>query len=444
MYRLISKLVIYKNLGADSILFQLAELIKEYDSTQVDEMNKAFEKENITSKIYTLIHQLLELATNYGFNHNLWQDYLAYLLVTAENPFSITCEKVGAKEGTVNQFAKNDFKIFKALFDYDFDPLEKELGINCFSVISDYQAIEKNSSRYNKSVSDKVRLLSEQINQAINEEEVFTHVTDFYRDYGVGVFGLNKAFRIKKEDGLLDIFPITNTQDVLLSDLVGYEIQKKKLIDNTKAFIEGRKANNALLFGDSGTGKSTSVKAILNEYYKDGLRMIEIYKHQFQDLSAVIARIKNRNYKFIIYMDDLSFEEFEIEYKYLKAVIEGGLETKPDNVLIYATSNRRHLIRETWKDRADIETTEELHRSDTMQEKLSLVARFGVTINFSAPASKEFMEIVKALAKRQGNILLTEEELYAEANKWELSHGGMSGRTAQQFINYLAGQEKNQ
>jgi len=442
MYRLISKLVIYKNLGEDCLLLQLAELIKECDSLEGDDKSIIFEKEVVTSKIYSLINQLLELATNYGFNKNLWHNYLTYLLVTAENPFSITCEKVGAREGTVNQFAKNDFKIFKALFDYDFTPLEQELGINCFGVITNYQAIEKSSSRYNKSVSEKVQLLSDKINQAKDEDEIFSHVTDFYRDYGVGVFGLNKAFRIRKDNAKLDIFPITNTQDVMLADLVGYEIQKKKLIDNTRAFVDGKKANNVLLFGDSGTGKSTSVKAILNEYYKDGLRMIEIYKHQFEDLSAVIARIKNRNYKFIIYMDDLSFEEFEIEYKYLKAVIEGGLETKPDNVLIYATSNRRHLIRETWTDRSDMETTEELHRSDTMQEKLSLVARFGISINFSAPAPKEFMDIVKVLARRQGNIALSDEELYAEANKWELSHGGMSGRTAQQFINYLSSQAK--
>jgi predicted AAA+ superfamily ATPase len=440
MYRLISKLVIYKNLGDDCLLFQLAELIKEYDSCRKESKELVFEKENITSKIYLLINQLLELATDYGFNKNLWHNYLAFLLATGENPFSITCEKVGAKDGTVNQFAKNDFKIFKALFDYDFKPLEQELGINCFSVICDYQAIEKNSSRYNKNVSEKVQFLSEKIDKARDEHEIFTYVTDFYREYGVGVFGLNKAFRIKKDHGQLEIFPITNTQDIWLSDLVGYEIQKKKLVDNTKAFVEGKKANNVLLFGDSGTGKSTSVKAILNEYYPNGLRMIEIYKHQFEDLSAVIARIKNRNYKFIIYMDDLSFEEFEIEYKYLKAVIEGGLETKPDNVLIYATSNRRHLIRETWEDRSDMEKTEELHRSDTMQEKLSLVARFGITINFSSPAQREFLNIVKQLAKRQGIHNLTEEELCAEANKWELSHGGMSGRTAQQFVNYLSGQ----
>lgn len=439
MYRLISKLVIYKNLEEDCLLLPLSELIKEFDSIQTKE-NAMIEKEDITSRIFTLINQLLDIATSYGFDKNLWHNYLAYLLATCENPFSITCEKVGAKEGTVNQFAKNDFKIFKALFNYDFSPLEKELGINCFSVISNYKAIEKSSSRYNKNVSDKVRMLSTEIENAKDENEIFTIVTNFYRDYGVGIFGLNKAFRIKKENGQTIIFPITNTQEVVLSDLVGYEIQKKKLIDNTKAFVEGKKANNALLFGDSGTGKSTSVKAILNEYYKDGLRMIEIYKHQFEDLSAVIARIKNRNYKFIIYMDDLSFEEFEIEYKYLKAVIEGGLETKPDNVLIYATSNRRHLIRETWSDRTDMEKTEDIHRSDTVQEKLSLVARFGITINFSAPVKKEYLEIVKKLAIRQQNIHLSDEELFAEANKWEMSHGGLSGRTAQQFINYLAGQ----
>ena len=188
------------------------------------------------------------------------------------------------------------------------------------------------------------------------------------------MFGLNKAFRIEEHlDGGFSFMPINNMDAVMLDDLIGYEIQKKKLTDNTEAFVQGKKANNVLLFGDSGTGKSTSIKAIVNQYYDDGLRMIEIYKHQFKYLSKIIAAIKNRNYRFIIYMDDLSFEEFEIEYKYLKAVIEGGLETKPDNILIYATSNRRHLIRETWSDRSDM-SQDELHRSDTMQEKLSLVA----------------------------------------------------------------------
>lgn len=442
MNRNISKLIIYRDLGEDSILYSLADVIEklrkntngEYDTGNIS-------KEEITSLINVQIHRLLNLATEYGFDTNLWHNYLAFLLATNENPFSITCEKVGAREGTVNQFAKNDFKIFKELFDYDFSEIEKELGINCFSIIENYQAVVKNGKRYNRSVSEKVRLLSTQIEQAKDEDEIFHIVTDFYRDYGVGKFGLNKAFRIHHKDNQPVIYPITNTSEIHLDDLIGYEIQKKKLVDNTEAFVEGRKANNVLLFGDSGTGKSTSVKAILNGYYSRGLRVIEIYKHQFEDLSAVIAQIKNRNYKFIIFMDDLSFEEFEIEYKYLKAVIEGGLEIKPDNVLIYATSNRRHIIRETWSDRSDM-SKDELHRSDTMQEKLSLVARFGISINFSTPTQKEYFDIVKGLAKQVPNLELTEEELCAKANIWELSHGGKSGRTAQQFINYLAGQIK--
>ena len=225
---------------------------------------------------------------------------------------------------------------------------------------------------------------------------------------------------------------------MLLDDLVGYESQKKELVQNTEAFVEGRKANNVLLYGDAGTGKSASIKAILNQYYSRGLRMIEVYKHEFKELPKVIEAIKNRNYRFIIYMDDLSFEEFEIEYKYLKVVMEGGLETKPENVLIYATSNRRHLIRETWSDRSDM-SQDELHRSETVNEKLSLAARFGVTIGYYTPQRKEYFNIVTTLARRHPEIKLTDEELISAASKWEMRHGGMSGRTAQQFIDSLLG-----
>lgn len=433
MYKLLSKLVIYRNIEKDSILVRLADIIEQYQRGNAN-------REDTIVAIYTQIHNLLDIATEYGFNHNLWQNYLSYLLATIENPFSMTCEKIGAREGSVNEFARGDFAIFKDLFHYDFGPLENELGIDCFKVITNYNAIEKNGKSYNRSVSEKVQDLSRKIAKASDENEIFQIVTNFYKDYGVGMLGLNKAFRVGKDGDELKLSPITNTEEVVLSDLIGYEIQKKKLVDNTKAFIEGKKANNVLLFGDSGTGKSTSVKAILNEYYPEGLRMIEIFKHQFEDLSGVISKIKNRNYKFIIYMDDLSFEEFEIEYKYLKAVIEGGLETKPDNVLIYATSNRRHLIRETWSDRSDM-SKDELHRSDTMQEKLSLVARFGISINYSAPSQKEYFTIVEELAKKYDNFGLSKEELLQKANMWELKGGGLSGRTASQFIVYMLSQE---
>ena len=156
--------------------------------------------------------------------------------------------------------------------------------------------------------------------------------------------------------------------------------------------------------------------------------------------NAEKLNLQNRVKGIVGSMDDLSFEEHEIEYKLLKAVIEGGMETKPDNVLIYATSNRRHLIRETWSDRSDKD--EELHRSDTVQEKLSLAARFGVSINYSKPTQQEYFQIVTNLAKKYPEIKLSDKELCAEANKWELSHGGISGRTAQQFINYIAGKSE--
>ncbi len=432
MYRDIARLILYRDLGEDSILLKLAGIFEDFDRGDKTSAE-------LTTRIYEQMKALLDLSTQYGFDHNLWHNYLTFLLLTNENSFSMTSEKIGANDGTVNHFAKGDFAVFKHLFDFDFAPIEKALGIDCFSTVCHYHSIQKIERMYNKNVSEKVQQVSRLLEQAQNEEEIFQIVTDFYAAYGVGMFGLNRAFRIRHLEEGVEFLPINNTERVLLDDLIGYELQKKKLIENTEAFIKGLPCNNVLLCGDAGTGKSTSIKALLNEYYDQGLRMIEIYKHQFQDLSSIIAQVKNRNYRFIIYMDDLSFEDFEIEYKYLKAVIEGGMETKPDNVLIYATSNRRHLIKETWSDRDDIEVDNGMHRSDTMQEKLSLVARFGVTIYYGKPSQKEYFTIVKELRKRYPAITCSDEELCQEANKWELSHGGISGRTAQQFINDMAG-----
>ncbi len=442
MYREISKLIMYGDMDEDCILYQLGEIFRRYEAEKSAENTSS--KPVLIKDIYTQLKRLLIVATDYGFNYNLWHNYLTFYLVTNENPFSITCEKVGANEGSVNHFAKNDFRVFRNLFHFDFSAIEKDLEIDCFSQLSNYKAIGKKELMYNKNVSEKIIALSAELETAADENAFFDSVTAFYKAYGVGMFGLNKAFRIRESSHGADVefVAINNMDKVMLYDLIGYEIQKKKLVDNTKAFVEGKKANNVLLFGDSGTGKSTSIKAIVNAFYPQGLRMIEIYKHQFKDLSNVIAQIKNRNYRFIIYMDDLSFEEFETEYKFLKAVIEGGVETRPDNILIYATSNRRHLIKETWNDRSDVKVENGMHQSDTMEEKLSLVNRFGVTINYSKPSQKEYFHIVIALARRQG-ITMSDDELRAEANKWELSHGGISGRTAQQFVNYLAGFEEH-
>ncbi len=409
------------------ILQDMAFLMENYG-------NDYYNQEDLKGLLFDCINEILEMAVSHGFEGNLWHNYLTYLLASHENAYSTSCEIVGAAKGSINVAALHDFEIFKELFDYDFTEMKEVLHAGCLSVILDYQGISGHGKVFNKRIRDRICSLSRGLAGVKDPEEFKSTLTQFYKEFGVGKLGLHKAFRVEHTKDEVRIVPITKIAHVHLDDLVGYEIAKKKLIDNTKAFVEGRRANNCLLFGDAGTGKSSSIKAILNQYYDQGLRMIEVYKHQFQDLNDIIAQIKNRNYKFIIYMDDLSFEEFEIEYKYLKAVIEGGLERKPDNILIYATSNRRHLIRETFRDKADRD--EELHTNDTVQEKLSLVARFGVTIYFGKPEKKEFQEIVRRLAKRNG-IDMPEEELLLEANKWELGHGGLSGRTAQQFIDYL-------
>lgn len=440
MYRDSSRLIMYGNISEDSVLMKLSDIFR-----RISREGETANKDSYVREIYNQVYRILDIATRYGFDRDLWQCYIAYILATNENPFSVICEKVGVdREGecqtSVNEIVKQDMQCFYHIFNFDFSQIEEILSVKCFSILTDYHSMAKDENTYNKSVSEKVKELAGELAEAKDGDGFFEIVTGFYKKYGVGKFGLNKAFRVVHgQSGETILSPITHTSDVSLSHLVGYEIQKQQLIDNTEAFVEGRKANNCLLFGDSGTGKSTCIKAILNQYYDRGLRLIEVYKHQFQDLSNIIEQVKNRNYKFIIYMDDLSFEEFEIEYKYLKAVIEGGLEVKPDNVLIYATSNRRHLIRETWSDRSDM-SNDELHRSDTMQEKLSLVARFGVSINFSKPSKKEFEDIVLGLAAENPDIVLSEQEILMKANAWSVRNGGYSGRVAEQFITHLNSQ----
>jgi len=427
------ELIVYRNLERESILRDMTWLMEHYGDEYYNEEDKA-------ALLYDCMHRLLELSANHGFYGNLWHCYLANLFANDENSYSMACEVTGSVPGTINEAVLHDFRSLKRIYDYDFTDMADRLHIQSFSMFFDYEGTGgKRSSRvYNTRIRDRICQLAVKLSETETAQEMKEAVTEFYREYGVGKFGLHKAFRIEHGKKGAKIRPILNIAHVKLDDLVGYEIPKRKLIENTEAFVEGRKANNCLLFGYAGTGKSSSIKAIANAYYDRGLRIIEIYKHQFQDLNDVIAQVKNRNYKFIIYMDDLSFEDFETEYKYLKAVIEGGLEKKPDNVLIYATSNRRHLVRERFSDKED--RNDDLHTNDTVQEKLSLVARFGVTIFFDSPDKKQFENIVKVLAEREG-ITMPQEELLAEANQWELNHGGLSGRCAQQFIDYLSGKK---
>ena len=389
---------------------------------------------------YALAGELIELAGSYGFEGNLWHCFLALCLARHENAYSTACEIKGDQGGTLSLMAAHDMAVFRRLYQADLAMLDVYEGKGIWTELQRFEPVNGSGHVFNKRIRDRIIELSKTLEKAADTAAFQKAVAGFYAEFGVGKFGLNKAFRIKEAGAEASIEPIVNVEHVYLNDIVGYELQKQKLIENTEAFLAGRPANNCLLFGDAGTGKSSSIKAILNTYYDKGLRIIEVYKHQFHALSSVLEQIQDRNYRFIVYMDDLSFEESELEYKYLKAIIEGGLGRRPGNVLIYATSNRRHLIREKFSDKRELD--DELHVNDTVQEKLSLVARFGVQIYYGSPDKKQFQNIVRVLADKYG-VVMPEEQLLAEANKWELQHGGLSGRTAIQFINHLLGTAEN-
>ena len=382
-----------------------------------------------------LIARLVSFATEYGLEGNLWQQWIAYLLISDENPFSLACERRSADaKSTMVKLAKSDFSKIYELFkegpdaEYDADIPDFEELLQAYK--APYASEKENLA------GAQIRELAAILAEAKNAGEFCSAVLKYYEEHGVGIYGLHRAFRTEGEEGCIDILPIKEAEDVSFDTLIGCDEQIATLKSNTEAFLKGIPANNVLLFGDSGTGKSTSVHALMHDYYNDGLRIVELAKHDRGRLPELMSEIKKRNYKFIIFMDDLSFEEDESEYKELKAMLDGALESKEENVLIYATSNRRHLIRETWKDRNDMEYAEDVHRSDTMEEKLSLASRFGVTIYYGKPDYKEYMNIVEALAKREG-LKISEKELADEARKWSLRHGSTSGRTASQLIAWL-------
>lgn len=381
--------------------------------------------DSIKNKDEMLVSKLLEFGIYHHFTGDMVKTYIAFMLAYNENPFSISCENRGEILGNVD-IILDDFKEFYNLYNDSYKNLSRS------EAILNLDIIRNDNEYYDIEVTDRVIELKKSLDMAKSIKEFYNITVNFYQKYGVGELAFHKAFRISDEGKLI---PVKNVLKVSFDDLIGYDWQKERLINNTKAFVEGLDANNTLLYGDSGTGKSTSIKAVLNMFYPKGLRMIEVYKHQMSDVANLIATFKKRHYKFIIYMDDLSFEENEIEYKHLKSIIEGGLEAKPKNVLVYATSNRRHLIKETFKDNGGI--SDDIHRNETKAEKLSLASRFGLSIMYVSPNNIEFKNIVKKLADRY-NITLPEEELLKKASEWELHYGDLSGRTAEQFVKYIA------
>ena len=369
--------------------------------------------------------ELVREAVEQGWQGNLWHCCIAYRLLTDENVFTLACERREPFSDSLSALALRDMEVIYPLFH-----AEREDAL-----LAEFHHADDRAS---SPAARRVTSLAEGLAAAGTAEKMLKLLTDFYYHHGAGELGLGQVFRAEESDGKVKLISAGNLRPVTLKDLVGYDAQKALLIKNTRAFLQGTHANNVLLYGDAGTGKSTSIQALACEYAPDGLRLIELKKHQFGLIPELYARLKTRNYRFILFLDDLSFEENEVDYKQLKAAMEGGAEAAPENVLIYATSNRRHLIRETWNDRRDIEHDGDIHRSDTVEEKLSLSGRFGLQIYYPNPSFEEYHTIVRTLAKKSPALSsLSEEQLRSLASTWQVRRGNRSGRTAQQFINDL-------
>lgn len=298
-----------------------------------------------------------------------------------------------------------------------------------FGLIND-KYVAKNKTDYEK--------LKEKLINNDNWQDYTDDLIEFHMKNGTGRSTAYTAFVWERYDNEDEgrLREIKEPDPVRLKDLIGYESQKQEIIENTENFLKGIPANNLLLYGARGTGKSSTVKAILNEYADEGLRLIEVDKEQLGDFTRIIRLLRYKKQKFIIFVDDLVFAENEASYSALKTILEGRVENRPDNILIYATTNRRHLVQEKFSDREDV------NYKDTREEKLSLADRFGITISFLAPNQIEFLQIVKGIVESR-NIEIDEKELESEALKWEKWHNGRSPRSAVQFANWLEGNVKN-
>jgi len=408
----LDKLTIYRSILSDPVIICLKNILDGIDI----EFN--------FSKIVSL---LVENAEKFGFQGNLLKSHFLNIFLYNENIFSLYCENNYALENTsLYNLAVNDIKILKSLMEIEINLLSDNSSVSEIQNYIPFNKIENKLLDYMKTTSD--------------ENELLNAFVKFYNSSGCGNIALYRSFKFDDEKS--SIVGIENPDSITFDDIIGYESQTEELIGNTEAFMKGFPANNVLLVGSRGTGKSSSVKALVNKFYSDGLRLIEITKEQIVKLPYILSMLKNRGVWFIIFIDDLSFDEHEIQYKYMKSILEGGSQSKPDNVLFYATSNRRHLISEKWSDRQRGSDDAEIHTQDTLNEKLSLADRFGITISYPKPTPAEYIRMVKVMAKK-ANIPLSDEILEKEALKWELNQKGISGRTARQFTNNLIRQVKN-
>jgi uncharacterized protein len=371
-----------------------------------------------------------ELAVEAGvLLPDAWQAHLAGRLLDDENPFSLGAERRELSTTVVEQ-ARRDLNTLQMLFDLDAGTLLSLVETAVPELEGRWTPWRDPEADAGKSRRGEPRRdMARQLAAAADWGDLVEALIEHYATHGAGTFGSHKAFRW--EDGGLRAVP--HPDPVRLSDLIGYEKEREPLRRNTQRLLAGLPSHHALLYGLPGTGKSSTVKAVLNEYATVGLRLVELAKEDLEELPALLEALRGRGPCFILFIDDLSFEEHEVEYKALKALLEGSIEEPPGNVRLYATSNRRNLIRERFSDR---EEGDDVHERDTMQEKLSLVARFGLRLTFPSPDQRRYLEIVSGLARERG-VKIPTGELEERALLWDRWHAGRSGRTARQFVDEL-------
>ncbi|NJD04088.1 MAG: ATP-binding protein [Ruminiclostridium sp.] len=438
---MLGSLCIYRGLLRDPVIGKYYSLLK-YVSDSFGNRTKSGNFINLYTGFYNCLASF--------YKNTDFRGYLIEKIIFDENPFTSQAGIAGRSRLSIPEPAvRNDLKALqKAAI---LSSLEiKDAYIKNSRVDSLYKASISRLPDWNDSsiktgeIPDTCPEASAAAGLLIAADdwgECYETLKSFHETYGCGIFARYKAFIWRRSNGFGRLAPVRNLDPVMLTDLIDYEVERFEVVKNTEHFLDGHPANNVLLYGDRGTGKSSTVKAILNEYHSRGLRVIEVPKNLLVDFPEIVSDLSLRNHKFILFVDDLAFEDNEENFTALKAVLEGSLEARPRNVLIYATSNRRHLIKEKFSDRAGLQfgdRDDEVRAYDTMQEKLSLSDRFGITIVFSSPDKERYLHIIEELAERNG-ILMDRDELHREALKWELWYNGRSPRTAQQFITWLKG-----
>lgn len=375
--------------------------------------------------------------------HISLREYIVDLIITDENPFSWAAERMEYESisAMLVKAASNDLRSFEDISKVSSDVF-KEYALQYLCTSSFETTVLNSLPDWSTSeFGGYTGTLKELFYKNDAWDRFIRELSDFYKTNGTGIFSRYRAFIWEKDGEHGSLKGVDTPDPVLLSDFIGYETERSEIINNTEQFLKGYSANNMLLYGDRGTGKSSTVKALVNEYWKKGLRIVEVPKHSLVDFPKIITQLKDRKQRFIIFIDDLAFKDEEENYTSLKAVLEGGLQSRPANVVIYATSNRRHLIKEKFSDRLGLQSgnvDDEIRSQDTIQEKLSLADRFGITIVFSSPDKNRFLEIVEGMAAKKG-ICYDRDKLVREALKWEMWYNGRSPRTARQFIDWLEG-----